>query len=199
MSDGEWADSDEMVAGMAPIAGKKLLVAGLGGIGMEVARLGAALGMQVSGTRNSSREGPDFVSYVGLSGELNDLAAQADVVVNALPLTADTAGLFNEEFFSSIKPGAIFVNVGRGKTVVTEDLLAALESGQVRAAGLDVTNPEPLPADSALWQRSDVIITPHVAGFGGERERHAVLLMENLRRYVAGDPLLNVVDPGKGY
>ncbi len=199
MSDGAWADDDEMVAGMASIAGKKLLVAGLGGIGTEVARLGAALGMQVSGTRNSSREGPAFVSYVGLSGELNDLAAKADVVVNALPLTEGTAGLFNEEFFSSIKPGAIFVNVGRGKTVVTEDLLAALESGRVRAAGLDVTDPEPLPARSALWQRSDVIITPHVASVGGERERHTVLLMENLRRYVTGDPLLNVVDPDKGY
>ena len=186
-------------AGMMPIAGKRLLVIGLGGIGTEVARLGAALGMRVSGTRNSSRSGPDFVDYVGLSHELNMLAAEADVVVNALPLTDATNGLLNEEFFDAINPGAIFINVGRGKTVVTDALIAALESGAVAGAGLDVTDPEPLPSDSPLWKRDNVIITPHVASAGGERERHAVLLRENLRRYLAGDRLLNVVDPKKGY
>ncbi len=190
---------DELVAGMMPIAGKTLLVAGLGGIGTEAARLGAALGMRVYGTRNSSREGPEFVEYVGLSHELHDLAAQADVIVNALPLTPGTKDLFNGEFFAAVKPGAIFINVGRGQTVVTAELVAALESGRISGAGLDVTEPEPLPADSPLWQRDDVIITPHVAGRGGESERHAVLLIENLKRYVAGDRLLNVVDPEKGY
>jgi len=164
-----------------------------------VARLGAALGMRVSGTRNSSRSGPDFVEYVGLSHELLALAAEADVVVNALPLTADTKDLFDAEFFTAVKPGAMFVNVGRGQTVVTSELIKALESGRIAAAGLDVTEPEPLPSDSPLWQRDDVIITPHVAGFGGERERHQILLLENLRRYVEGEPLLNVVDPAKGY
>ena len=199
MSGRKWEGRNEMASGMMPVAGKKLLVAGLGGIGMEVARLGAALGMRVSGTRNSSRHGPDFVEYVGLAHELTELAADSDVVVNALPLTDGTRNLLDAEFFASIKAGAIFINVGRGKTVVTDDLVAALESGRVSAAGLDVTEPEPLPADSALWQRDDVIITPHVAGSGGERERHAVLLIENLKRYVAGDRLLNVVDPEKGY
>jgi len=199
MDNAEWLRQEALTDGMSSIAGKKLLVAGLGGIGTEVARLGDALGMRVSGTRNSSRTGPDYIEYVGLSHELSSLAAEADVVVNALPLTDGTAGLFDAEFFAAIKPGAIFVNVGRGKTVVTEDLITALESGVVSAAGLDVTDPEPLPSDSALWQRDDVIITPHVAGSGGERERHAVLLGENLRRYIAGDRLLNVVDPEKGY
>ncbi len=199
MDSGDWAGSRGNADGMRSIAGKKLLVAGLGGIGAEVARLGAALGMSVSGTRNSSRSGPDYVEYVGLSHELLALAAEADVVVNALPLTDSTRGLMDEEFFAAIKPGAIFVNVGRGKTVVTDALVAALESGAVSGAGLDVTDPEPLPSDSALWTRDDVIITPHVAGTGGERERHVVLLRENLRRYIAGDRLLNVVDPKKGY
>ena len=184
---------------MTPIAGKRLLVAGLGGIGTEVARLGAALGMSVSGTRNSSRNGPDFVEYVGLSHELNDLAASADVIVNALPATDATLDLFNAEFFAGAKAGAIFINVGRGKTVVTSDLITALESGQISAAGLDVTAPEPLPSDSPLWQRDDVIITPHVSSSGGENERHVVLLLENVSRYVAGERLLNVVDPKKGY
>lgn len=134
-----------------------------------------------------------------MSHELNDLAASADVIVNALPATAATLDLFDAEFFASVKAGAIFINVGRGKTVVTRDLIAALESGQISAAGLDVTEPEPLPADSPLWQREDVIITPHVSSAGGENERHAVLLRENVSRYVAGDRLLNVVDPRKGY
>jgi len=198
MDEGAWERAGDL-DGMMSIAGKKLLVVGLGGIGTEVARLGAALGMRVSGTRNSSRSGPDFVEYVGLSHELLALAAEADVVVNALPLTADTKDLFDAEFFTAVKPGAMFVNVGRGQTVVTSELIKALESGRIAAAGLDVTEPEPLPSDSPLWQRDDVIITPHVAGFGGERERHQVLLLENLRRYVAGEPLLNVVDPAKGY
>jgi len=199
MDDNTWLDRNQGFDGMMPVAGKKLLVVGLGGIGTEVARLGAALGMRVSGTRNSSRIGPDFVEYVGLSDELHALAADADIVVNALPLTEDTKDLFDAEFFAAVKPGAMFVNVGRGRTVVTSELIKALESGRIAAAGLDVTEPEPLPSDSPLWQRDDVIITPHVAGFGGERERHQILLLENLRRYVAGDALLNVVDPAKGY
>jgi len=199
MEAGAWDDRGEMTNGMTSIAGKKLLVVGLGGIGTEVARLGSALGMHVSGTRNSSRSGPDYIEYVGLSDELFALAAEADVVVNALPLTAATKNLFDREFFAAIKPGAIFVNVGRGLTVVTDDLIAALESGRVSAAGLDVTEPQPLPAENPLWKRTDVIITPHVAGIGGERERHRVLLLENIRRYVAGEQLLNVVDPERGY
>jgi phosphoglycerate dehydrogenase-like enzyme len=198
MPTGEW-DDRETVAGMMPVAGKTLLVAGLGGIGTEVARLGAALDMRVVGTRNSSREGPDFVEYVGLSHELHDLVAEADIIVNALPLTDGTKKLFDRELFAATKKGTIFVNVGRGQTVDTMALLAALQSGQLGGVGLDVTDPEPLPEDHPLWQQPNVIITPHVAGSGGERERHRVLLMENLRRYIAGEHLLNVVDPQKGY
>lgn len=199
MEDGNWSAAENAADGLMSIAGKKLLVAGLGGIGTEVARLGAALGMSVSGTRNSSRNGPDFVEYVGLAHELTDLAASADVIVNALPSTDSTQDLFDAEFFAAAKAGAIFINVGRGKTVVTSDLIGALESGQISGAGLDVTAPEPLPADSPLWQRDDVIVTPHIASSGGENERHVVLLGENLRRYIAGGRLLNVVDPKKGY
>ncbi len=199
MESGAWDRSEDATNNMTSIAGKTMLVAGLGGIGTEVARLGAALGMRVTGTRNSSRNGPDFVEYVGLSHELHDLAAEADVVVNALPLTEATEAIFDGAFFEAVKPGAIFVNVGRGKTVVTKDLIVALESARISAAGLDVTDPEPLPTDSPLWQRDDVIITPHVSSRGDDYERYVVLLGENLRRYVAGDRLLNVVDPEKGY
>lgn len=184
---------------MVPLSGKTLLVVGLGGIGTEAARRAAALGMRVIGTRNSSREGPDFVDYVGLSDELIDLAGQSDVIVNALPLTDRTRGLLDKEFFDATKKGALFVNVGRGATVDTDALVAALASGQIGGAGLDVTEPEPLPVDHPLWQFENVLVTPHVAGYGGERERHLTLLRENLRRYSIGEPLLNVVDPARGY
>ncbi len=182
------------------LAGKTLLVAGLGGIGSEVAQRAHGLGMRVIATRNSSRAGPDFVTYVGLADELPALAAQADVIVNALPLTDDTRGLFDAKLFSATKPGAIYINVGRGATTSTDDLLAALASGQLYAAGLDVTEPEPLPEEHPLWSTPRVIITPHVAATGGDSFRRAALIaQENLRRYVAGEALLNPVDMQKGY
>lgn len=199
MKSGEWARGSDIVSDMQSYGGKTVLIAGLGGIGTEAARRLAALDMRIIGTRRSSREGPDFVDYVGLSHELHELAAQADFIVNALPITADTKGLFDAEFFSAAKRGAHFINVGRGKTVVTADLVAALESGQIAGAALDVTDPEPLPADHPLWQMDNVIITPHVSSRGGNRIRHITLAVENIRRFVAGDALLNVVDPDLGY
>jgi len=198
MPTGEWNRSPDNFE-ITSLGGQTMLVAGLGGIGTETARRAAALGMRVLATRNSSRSGPDFVEYVGLSDELTELASRADVVVNALPLTPATTGLFDKAFFDAAKHGMIFVNVARGGSVVTADLVAALEDGRVSAAGLDVTDPEPLPPEHPLWQFDNVIITPHIAGAASERERHAVLLEENLRRYARGDALLNVVDPERGY
>jgi phosphoglycerate dehydrogenase-like enzyme len=182
------------------LRGKTLLVVGLGGIGTEIAWRAAGLGMRVTAIRNSSRNGPEYVDYVGLPDELNAMAGKADVVVNALPLTASTTGLFDQAFFDQIKPGAIFVSVGRGKSTVTTDLVAALESGQLYGAGLDVTDPEPLPADSPLWQMNNVIITPHVSAAGPDSlQRTAIITLENLRRYLAGERLLNIVDMRAGY
>jgi phosphoglycerate dehydrogenase-like enzyme len=182
------------------LSDKTILVVGLGGIGTEVARRAHALGMTVTATRASSREGPDFVSYVGLSGELLELAAQADVVVNSLPLTPQTTGLFDTAFFSAMKPTAYFINVGRGKSVVTDDLLAALLAGRIAGAGLDVTEPEPLPSDHPLWHQPNVIITPHIsAGSDLRSERLWIVMRENLRRYVAGERMLSVVDIDRGY
>ena len=199
MEDGVWRREHSYSDEMQSISGKNLLVVGLGGIGTEVARRAAALEMRVTGTRRSSREGPDFVEYVGLSDELLELAGKADFIVSALPLTPETSGLFDKEFFAATKRGAYFINVGRGKTVVTADLVAALESGWLAGAGLDVTEPEPLPSNHPLWQMRNVIITPHVSGRGGDRFRHVTLIQENVRRFVAGDALLNVVDPQLGY
>lgn len=196
----KWDDSLRQQVRFGELRGKTLLVVGLGGIGTEVAWRAHGLGMKVTAIRNSSRSGPDYVSYVGLSDELMALAADADVVVNALPLTSKTTGLFDQAFFSKIKQGSLFISVGRGKSTDTEALIAALESGRVYGAGLDVTDPEPLPVDSPLWQMDNVIITPHSSAAGIDSlKRGAIIAVENLRRYVAGEPMLNSVDMAAGY
>ncbi|MBV8877431.1 MAG: D-2-hydroxyacid dehydrogenase [Gammaproteobacteria bacterium] len=185
---------------LVDLDGKVVLVVGLGGIGTEVARRAHALGMRVTATRASGRSGPDFVSYVGLPDELPKLARDADFIVNCAPLTAQTTGIFNREFFETLKPGAYFISVGRGKSTVTPDLVAALSSGRLAGAGLDVTDPEPLPADSPLWHLANVIITPHVsANTPVSAEQRNFVLVENLRRYSAGEPMISVVDLEHGY
>jgi phosphoglycerate dehydrogenase-like enzyme len=182
------------------LEGRTLLVVGLGGIGTNIARLGHGLGMRVIATRNSRREGPDFVSYVGLADELLDLARQADIIINATPLTASTTGIFNREFFAAVPDHAYFINIGRGRSVVTDDLIKALEEGEIAGAGLDVTDPEPLPDGHPLWSAPRVIITPHMAGVSDKiRERIFLVARENIRRYSAGEPLLSVVDMERGY
>jgi phosphoglycerate dehydrogenase-like enzyme len=199
MPDGQWNRGVGSEIGMMSVDGKTVLVVGLGGIGTAAAKRASALGMHVLATRNSSRSGPEFVDYVGLSGELHELAAQADVVINALPLTPATEGIFDDAFFDAAKPGMFFINVARGRSVVTDDLVAALQDGRVAGAGLDVTDPEPLPSDHPLWQIPNVVITPHIAWYGSDGERHRALERENIRRFIAGDALLNVVDPEKRY
>jgi phosphoglycerate dehydrogenase-like enzyme len=189
-------------AGSQPqsLTGKTLLVAGLGGIGLEVAKRAHALGMKVIATRASSREGPDYVSYVGLSDELPTLIEQADVVVAALPLVPATTNLFDAKMFQRMKKTAFFINVGRGGSVVTDDLVAALNSGTIAGAGLDVTAPEPLPKDHPLWKAKNVIITPHMSAQSdlGQGTR-ALIYREQVRRFAAGDRMLAVVDFSKGY
>jgi phosphoglycerate dehydrogenase-like enzyme len=182
------------------LAGRTALVVGLGGIGSQVAMRAHALGMRVIATRASRREGPDYVEYVGLASETLELARQADVVINTAPLTESTRGQFNAEFFKAMKPTAFFISVGRGASTVTDDLVAALQNGEIAGAGLDVTDPEPLPEGHPLWTMPRVIISPHVGGRSDRsRERLFLLVAENLRRYVAGEPLLSVVDIERGY
>jgi phosphoglycerate dehydrogenase-like enzyme len=199
-STGVWRGKDYDPSKMQTIAGKTLLVAGLGGIGTEVARRAHALGMNVIATRASGRDRPVFVSYIGGPDELPTLLKQADIVVNSLPLTEQTRGLFNARLFAAMKPSAFFLNVGRGGTAVTNDLVEALNKGVIAGAGLDVTDPEPLPPEHPLWRTPHTIITPHVSS-------HTALGLtpvfqvgrENLRRYVAGEKMLSIVDPSRGY
>lgn len=182
------------------IQGKTMLVVGLGGIGSEVAKRAHALGMRVVATRARGRTGPDFVDYVGLPGELHKLATGADFVVNTAPLTPQTKGIFDAAFFAKMKPTAYFINIARGGSVVTDALVAALQNKQIAGAGLDVTDPEPLPPGHPLWNAPNVIITPHVAndsdlGYGVQ----VAISKENLRRYIAGERMLSVVDVARGY
>jgi phosphoglycerate dehydrogenase-like enzyme len=198
---GQWKRNTELDrTDHLELEGRTLLVVGLGGIGTQVAKRGHGLGMRIIATRNSRREGPDYVDYVGLSHELNELAAQADVVINTAPLTNQTRGIFNSEFFDAMKPEAFFISVGRGGSTVTDDLVAALTSGSIAGAGLDVTDPEPLPKGHPLWTTPRVIISPHTAGRSDKgRDRLYLMVKENLRRYVNGEPMLSVVDIKKGY
>ena len=193
-----WAGSG--IALPSDIAGRTMLVLGLGGIGTETARKASALGMRVIATRNSSREGPEFVDKVGLSDEMYQLAGDADFVVNALPLTDKTNGLIDAAFFKAMKPGAYYISVGRGKTTVTDDLVAALNDGRLAGAGVDVVDPEPLPQDHPLWLARNVVITPHIAASNRDSmQRTMIIARENLRRYVNGEKLLSVVDVERGY
>jgi phosphoglycerate dehydrogenase-like enzyme len=196
---GHW-ESYTSAPELEDVAGKTVLVAGLGGIGTEVARRAHALGMRVVATRASGHEGPDFVSYVGLPDELLKLTREADFVVNCLPLTPETTGIFNKDYFAAMKHSAYFISIGRGRSTVTADLTAALTQGTIAGAGLDVVDPEPLPPDSPLWHAPHLILTPHISANTAvaDRTRDAVLI-ENLRRYVAGEPMLSVVDITRGY
>jgi phosphoglycerate dehydrogenase-like enzyme len=176
------------------LRGQTLLVLGLGGIGSEVARLAHAFGMRVNAVALRPGSAPPFVEQIGSTAQLDTLLATADVVVNALPLTSETRGVFDAQRFRTMKRGAVFINVARGASVVTDALTVALQTGHLAGAALDVTDPEPLPRHHRLWRMSNVLITPHVAGLSRASKHWPWLVMrENLRRYVHGEPMLCVV------
>ena len=156
--------------------------------------------MTVHATRRSAAAPPAYVDRQGSTEELPELLALADVVVLCVPLTAETRGLIDAEALATMKPGSYLVNIARGPVVDTDALTAALRDGHLAGACLDVTDPEPLPADHPLWAMDKVVITPHMAGRSAVTdERWRQLYLENLRRFAAGEPLLNVVDKDAGY
>ena len=166
------------------LEGKTVLVVGYGSIGKALASRLTPFGARVVGIAQHAR--PDAVTPEALPR----LLPAADVVVDLLPLTPDTRKFVDAKFLSRMKPGAIFVNAGRGGTVDTDALLDALRSGRIRAA-LDVTDPEPLPAEHPLWKEPNVLITPHIAGTVAQMEARAYRFAgEQIRRYAAGQPLL---------
>jgi phosphoglycerate dehydrogenase-like enzyme len=186
--------------GLTTLSGRTMLVVGMGGIGREIARRAKGFDMKVLATVRTKRPAPPYCDELGTAADLDRFLPLADVVAVALPLTAETTDLFDAEKFALMKPGTYFLNVGRGRIVVTDDLLAALDSKHLAGAGLDVTEPEPLPADHPLWRSDRVLITPHVSSHAElTRERRWEVFQENIRRFGAGEPLLNVVDKQQGY
>jgi phosphoglycerate dehydrogenase-like enzyme len=187
-------------AGSTALSGSTLLVVGMGGIGTEVARRAKAFDMRVLATVRTEREAPPFVDRLVTGDRLDELLGEADVVVICVPLTPETRGLFGRERIARMKPGSRLVNIARGAIVDSGALLDALATGALAGACLDVTDPEPLPAEHGLWEREDVVITPHVAGRAElTSERRNQLFAENLIRFAAGEPLRNTVDPQAGY
>lgn len=199
-SQGRWSTGRTAPSRVRYLGGKTMLVSGLGSIGTEVARRAHGLGMKVVATRVGGTGKPDFVDYVGQPDELLKLARTADVIVSSVPLTDETRGLYNKEFFEVLKPTAFFINVARGPSVVTDELVKALNEGRLAGAGLDVVDPEPLPAGHPLWSSPRVLITPHIsAQSDAPPDARWTVAVENLRRYVAGGKMLNVVDIERGF
>ncbi|MGC9971934.1 MAG: D-2-hydroxyacid dehydrogenase [Bryobacteraceae bacterium] len=186
----------------APIElqGKTAVVAGVGGIGTQIAVRAQAFGMRVIGV--DPRDMP-YVPYLQKSvppDRLEAVLPEADVVFVAAPHTAQSEKMFGAKQFGRMKQGSYFIAVSRGKLYDAVALANALQSGHLAGAGLDVTDPEPLPKGHPLWKLENVILTPHIAGRSdGEHARYLALYKENLRRFAAGEPLLNVVDKEKGY
>lgn len=176
------------------------LIHGVGGIGQETARLCAAFGMRVVGVDPRWEHAAPAVERHG-PDELDALLPDADVVITTTPHTPETEGMWNADRFRLMKPSAFFVNIGRGRTTRLDDLTAALDSGQIAGCGLDVFEIEPLPADHRLWMLPNVLLTPHVAVLDAENlpERRYAVLVDNARRFLAHQPLRNVVDKAAWY
>jgi phosphoglycerate dehydrogenase-like enzyme len=171
------------------------LIVGVGGIGAETARLAAAFGMRVLGVDARRREAPPGVAELHPAEALDALLPLADFVILTVPHTPATEGFMDRARFSRMKPRAFFINIGRGMTTRLADLVAALRAGDIAGAALDVFETEPLPADHALWTLPNVLITPHTAGYGPYLDmRRFTILLDNAQRFLAGQPLRNVVD-----
>ena len=177
-------------------------VVGLGDIGQAYARMVKAMGAYVIGVKRRASDKPDCVDELAMTKDLDSVLPRADVVFSVLPNTAETRGIYTLERFDRMKDTAIFVNCGRGSAVSSETLYQALSEGKIQAAAVDVTEIEPLPADSPLWGLDNLVITPHISG--GDHlpetyERIADIAAANLLAYCAGGELENVVDFATGY
>ena len=210
----EWMRSGQFMAGVDELRGKTLGVLGYGSIGRETARLAGALGMTVlalkrnPGERNDPGWCPSGVGdpegriprRIYGPGERMAMLAESDYVTVTLPLTNQTRRFIGAAEIAAMKPGAYIVNIGRGEVIDERALIEALRSQRIGGAGLDVFEHEPLEAESPLWDLDNVILTPHVSGASRRyMDKACELFAENLRRFAAGRPLLNAVDPALGY
>ncbi len=184
------------------IYGSKTLVVGYGNIGSEFAVRMHALGSSVTGIRRNKTEKPDYLAGLYQMDRLHECLKDADIVVSCLPGTKETYHVFDADAFAAMKPGAFFLNVGRGNAVDSYALAEALNCGHLAGAAVDVTEPEPLPADHPLWDAKNMLITPHVSGGYHLKETHERIIriaVENLRRFTNGEALKNNVDFATGY
>lgn len=198
--EGVWKDQGEE----RTLTGKTVLIVGAGDIGCSFAKLLSVFGSKVIGIRRVARGIPEFFDEMHTLEDLETLLPQADVAAFCLPSTPSTRHLMDERRLRMMKRDAVFLNVGRGDVVVTEDLARVLEDGYLYGAAMDVTDPEPLPGDHPLWKFPNVIITPHVSGGSYEHlyetyQGIVEICIENLKRYEKGEPLKNVIDFETGY
>ena len=171
------------------------LILGVGGIGAEAAKYLSQLGVKVLGIDARREDVPEGVVSLHQPAELDALLPQADFVILTIPHTPETEGLFDSARFAKMKKSAFYINIGRGMTTKLDALNEALRDGTIAGAALDVYEIEPLPADHPLWDAPNVLLTPHTAGFGPYLDdRRRDLLVENAKRFAAGEPLVNVVD-----
>jgi len=195
----EWRD-EATHREVAELQGQTVLIVGIGEVGRAVAQRAAAFGMRVNGLRRRSDAPPAGFDQIFAIGDFHAAVADADHVVVTLPNTPRSRGLFDAAAFAAMKPGAAIYNVGRGQVIDTSALIVALESGHLGGAGLDVTDPEPLPVDSPLWEMENVLITAHTSGATPRYwERQADLIAENIRRIQHGELPCNLVDLEAGY
>ena len=201
MSKGKWGGSGEQIE----MKNLTMGIVGFGGIGRQIARRARGMDMRIVAAdiqgfyKEQIGDLCDEIYHVNQGG-LQKLLEQSDVVVSAAPHTPLTEGIFGKDQFAQMKQGAIFINVSRGKLMDTDALMAALDSGHLRGAAMDVTNPEPLPQDHPLWKYENVIITSHISG----RSQHSwkrlqAVFVENMRRYINGIELVNLVDKEAGF
>ena len=197
-AEGRW-DTGARKRGYVDLTTSTVLINGMGGIGAETARICAEFGCRVIGVDAQPVQAPSVELVT--PGQLNTRLPEADFVVTTVPHTPETEFMWNAARFALMKNSAYFINIGRGMTCRLDDLVAALDGGQIAGAGLDVFETEPLPAGHPLWQMENVLITPHIAVADAENipERRFELILENARRLVDGREFVNVVDKEKWY
>jgi len=187
-----WRELPQKNAGERPVG-----ILGFGEIGQDAAQKLKGLGFPVSGWTRHPRQAAGFPTFAGPAG-LPRLLARSEILVCLLPLTGETEGILCARTFDPLPRGAGLVNAGRGGHLVEEDLIAALAPGQLSGAALDVFRDEPLPQSHPFWRHPRILITPHIAGVTNPATA-APIVLDNIRRFEAGEPLLNRVDPARGY